>query len=74
MAMTVFMAMAMTLPCYGHDHAMSAVINMVMAVSSSWPCHSQGTCHGESHDLGKVTAKALYFARDMSLAKVSDCG
>ena len=39
MAMTVFMAMAMTLPCYGHDHAMFAVKKhghggvMVMAMS-----------------------------------------
>ena len=53
MAMTVFMAMAMTLPCDGHDHAMFAGINMAMAVSSPWPRHSQGECHGESHDLGK---------------------
>ena len=59
MAMTEFMAMAMGVPCYGHDHAMLAGINMVMAVSWSWRCHSQGEGRGESHDLGKVKAKAL---------------
>ena len=48
MAMTVFMAMAMGVPCYGHDHAMFAVRNMVMAMSWSWPCHSQGRCRGQS--------------------------
>ena len=53
MAVTDFMAMAMCVPCDSHDHAMTAVINMVMAVSWSWPCHSQGESHGESHDLGK---------------------
>ena len=40
MAMTVFMTMAMGVPCYGHDHAMTAVINMVMAVTWSCSCHS----------------------------------
>ena len=54
MAMIVFMAMAMGVPCYGHDHAMFAGINMVMAVSWSWPCHSQGKIHGESHGLRKI--------------------
>ena len=53
MAMSDFMAMALGVPCYGHDHAMFAVINMVMAESSSWPCHSQGKSPGESHDFGK---------------------
>ncbi len=33
MAMSDFMAMAMGVPCDGHDHAMFAVRNMVMAVS-----------------------------------------
>ena len=33
MAMNDFMAMAMGVPCDGHDHAMFAGINMVMAVS-----------------------------------------
>ena len=59
MAMSDFMAMAMGVPCYGHDDTMFAGINMVMAVSWSWPCHSQGQCHGESHDLEKIKAKAL---------------
>ena len=54
MAMSVFMAMAMGVPCYGHDHAMSAVINMVMAVSWSWPRHNQGQCRHQSHDLGET--------------------
>ena len=53
MAMSDFMAMAMGVPCYGHDHAMSAVVNLAMAVSRLWPCHSQGKCHGDSHDLEK---------------------
>ena len=58
MAMTVFMAMAMGVPCYGHDHAMTAVINM------SWQCHghghvSQGESHGESHDVGKSWRKGF---------------
>ena len=74
MAMSDFMATAMGLPCYGHDHAMFAVLNMVMVVSSSWPCHSQGKSDGESHGLGTVRAKALSLARVMSLAKVSDSG
>ena len=47
------MGMAMGVPCDGHDHAMLAGTNMVMAVSWSWPCHSQGKGRGESHDLGK---------------------
>ena len=59
MAMTDFMAMAMGVPCYGHDHAMSAVINMVMAVSWSWPCHSQGKCRCQRKHLRKIRAKAL---------------
>ena len=53
LAMSDFMAMAMGVPCYGHDRAMTAVINMVMAVSWSWPCHSQGKCHGNRHGLAK---------------------
>ena len=53
MAMSDFMAMARGVPCYGHDHAMFAGINMVMAVSWSWPCHSQGRCRGRSNYLGK---------------------
>ena len=53
MAMSDFMAMAMGVPCYGHDHAMFAGINMVMAVSWSWPCHSQGRCRGRRNYLGK---------------------
>ena len=59
MAMTNFMAMAMGVPCYGCDHAMFAVINMVMAVSWSWRCHSQDRCHGESHDLGKSQSRGF---------------
>ena len=59
MAMTDFMAMAMGVSCYGRVYAMTAVINMVMVVSWPWPRHSQGTFHGESHDLGKVRGKAL---------------
>ena len=59
MAMTVFMAMAMGVRCYGHDHAMSAVINMVIVVSWSWRCHSQGECRRESHDLGKSKSKGF---------------
>ena len=59
MAMTVFMAMAMGVPCYGHDHAMFAVRDMVMVVSWSWPGHSQDRCHGESHDLGKSQSKGF---------------
>ena len=55
MAMIDFMAMAMGVPCYGHDHAMFAGINMVMAV----PGHSQDRCHGESHDLGKSQSKGF---------------
>ena len=73
MAMTVFMAMAMGVPCDGYKHAMFAGISMVLAVSSSRPCHSQGKCHGESHDLGKSQSKGFVVAREMSLAKVSDC-
>ena len=38
MAMSDFMAMAMGVPCDGHDHAMSAVINMVMASFPSLVC------------------------------------
>ena len=57
--MTDFMAMAMGVPCDGHDHAMFAIINMVMAVSWSWPCHSQGKSHAESHDLGKSQSKGF---------------
>ena len=53
MAMSEFMAMALGVPCHGHDHAMFAVINMVMAESWSWPCHGQGKSPGESHDFGK---------------------
>ena len=53
MAMSEFMAMALGVPCDGHDHAMFAVRNMVMAVSWSWGCHSQGKSPGESHDFGK---------------------
>ena len=52
MAMSEFMAMDLGVSCDGHDHAMFAVRNMVMAVSWSWRCHSQGEGHGESHDLG----------------------
>ena len=48
MAMSDCMAMALGVPCYGHDHAMFAVRNMVMSVSWSWPCHSQGKSLGES--------------------------
>ena len=59
MAMTVFIAMAMGVPCYGHDHAMFAVINMVMAVSWSWPCHSQGKCRGQSNYLRKSQSKGF---------------
>ena len=59
MAMNDFMAMALGVPCYGHDHAMFAVRNMVMAVSWSGPGHSQGRCHGESHDLGKGQSKGF---------------
>ena len=59
MAMTDFMALAMGVPWYGHDHAMFAVINMVMAESWSWPCHSQGKSRGESHDLGKSQSKGF---------------
>ena len=59
MAMSDFMAMALGVPCYGHDHAMFAVRNMVMAVSWSWPRDSQGRCRGESHDLGKSQSKGF---------------
>ena len=59
MAMTDFMGMAMGVPCYGHDHAMFAVRNMVMAMSWSWPCHSQGRCRGQSDDLGKSQSKGF---------------
>ena len=59
MAMSDFMAMALGVPCYGHDHAMFAVRNMVMAVSWSRPCHSQGKSPGGSHDFGNVKGKAL---------------
>ena len=38
------MAMDVGVPCYGHDHAMLAVINMVMAVSWSGPGHRQDQC------------------------------
>ena len=58
MAMTDFMAMAMGVPCYGHDHAMFAGINMVMAVSWSWPCHSQG----------KFMVKAMILEKDEAMA------
>ena len=58
MAMTDFMAMAMGVPCYGHDHAMFAGINMVMAAMI----------------LVNVEAKALSLAREMSLAKVTESG
>ena len=63
MAITVLMAMAMTLPCDGHDHAMFAGIIMVMPVSSSWPCHSQGKFHGQSHDLGESSSKGFVFGQ-----------
>ena len=57
MAMTNFMAMAMGVPCYGHDHAMFAVRNMVMAMPWSWPCHGHG--HGHVIDKAGVVAKAI---------------
>ena len=59
MAMSDFMARALGVPCYGHEHAMFAVINMVMAESWSWPCHSQGKSPGESHDFGKSYRKGF---------------
>ena len=59
MAMSDFMTMAMSVPCDGHDHAMFAGMKMVMAVSWSWRCHSQGEGHGESHDLGKSQSKGF---------------
>ena len=53
MAMTEFMAMALGVSCDGHDHAMFAVRNMVMAVSWSWPCHSHVIAKAD------VVAKAI---------------
>ena len=52
-AMSDFMAMAMGVPCYGPNHAMFAVRNMVMAMSWSWPWHRQGRCRGQSNYFGK---------------------
>ena len=69
MAMSDFMAMAMGVPCYGHDHAMSVVINMVMAMSWSWPCHSQGKCHGGGHDLAKSQSKGFVVYERNELAE-----
>ena len=61
MAMTVFMAMAMTLPCYGHDHAMFAVINMVIALA--WQVHGhvivEENVMAKTMILEKIRAKGL---------------
>ena len=59
MAMSEFMVMALGVSCDGHDHAMFAVRNMVMAVSWSGPRDTQGRCRGESHDLGKSQSKGF---------------
>ena len=59
MAMSDFMGMAMGVPCDGHDHAMFAGINMVMTVSWSWRCHSQGKGYGEGHDPGQKSKQRL---------------
>ena len=67
MAMSDFMAMGV--PCYGHDHAMFAGMNMVMTVSWSWPCHRQGECHGESHDLGKSQSKGFVVSQRNELGE-----
>ena len=69
MAMSNFMAMALGVPCYGHDHAMFAVRNMVMAVSWSWPGYSQDKCHGESHDLGKSQSKGFVVSQRNELGE-----
>ena len=63
------MAMAMGVLCYGHDHAMTADISMVMAVSWSWPCHSQGKSHGENHDLGKSKRKGFVVGQGNELGE-----
>ena len=69
MAMSDFMAMAMGVPSDGHDHAMFAGINMIMAVSWSWQCYSQGKSHGESHGLGKSQSNSFVVCQRNELCK-----
>ena len=69
MAMSDFWAMAMGVPCYGHDHAMFAGINMVMGMPWSWPGHSQDRCHGESHDVRKSQSEGFVVGQRNELGR-----
>ena len=66
MAMSDFMAMAMGVPCYGHDHAMFAVRNMVMAVSGHGHVIAKANVMAKAMILEKLRAKAMYLARVMT--------